>query len=125
YRARDGLGILRDPERTILRRASEPAILMGAGKDRMLGETAVTVAKANAKSRVHRRGYMDYVGVKRYDADGRPFGEVRFVGLFTAEAYDEPASAVPLIREKVAHALASAAAAPGSHNEKRLRNIVE
>src|SRR3546814_7349451 len=44
----------------------------------------------------------------RYGADGRPSGEVRFVGLFTAEAYDQPASAVPLIREKVANVLTRA-----------------
>src|SRR5205814_6094386 len=42
-----------------------------------------------------------------------------------AEAYDEPAAAVPLIREKVAHVLARAGTAPSSHNEKRLKNIVE
>ena len=54
-----------------------------------------------------------------------PRGEVRFVGLFTAEAYDQPAGAVPLIREKVARVLARAGAAPGSYNEKRLKNIVE
>jgi glutamate dehydrogenase len=125
YQAKDGLGILRDPERTVLRRASEPAVLMRAAKDRILREPAVSVAKANAKSRVHRRGYLDYVSVKRYDADGRPFGEVRFVGLFTAEAYDEPAAAVPLVREKVARVLARADATPGSHNEKRLKNILE
>ncbi|MEI4479851.1 hypothetical protein WAC35_28905, partial [Klebsiella pneumoniae] len=88
-------------------------------KDRLVTDPPVTVAKSNVKSRVHRRGYMDYVGVKRYDADGRPVGEVRFVGLFTAEAYDQPASAVPLIREKVARVLERAGAVPGSHNEKR------
>jgi glutamate dehydrogenase len=125
YRATDGLGVLRDPARTVLRRANEPALLAGKAKDRLLHEPAVTVAKANAKSRVHRRGYMDYVGIKRYDPDGQPSGEVRFVGLFTAEAYDEPATAVPLVREKVAHVQARAHAAPGSHNEKRLKNILE
>ncbi len=125
YQAKDGLGVLRDPSRHVLRRANEPAILLADVKHRLLSDPAVTVAKSNVKSRVHRRGYMDYVGVKRYDASGRPIGEVRFVGLFTAEAYDEPASDVPLIREKVAHVLARAESAPGSHNEKRLKNIVE
>ncbi|MDB5496353.1 MAG: NAD-glutamate dehydrogenase [Phenylobacterium sp.] len=125
YQAKDGLGVLRDPHRTVLRRANEPAILLGRVKDRLLTDPALTVAKSNVRSRVHRRGYMDYVGIKRYGADDRPIGEVRFVGLFTAEAYDQPASAVPLIREKVAHVLGRAAMAPGSHNEKRLKNIVE
>jgi glutamate dehydrogenase len=125
YQAKDGLGVLRDPSRTVLRRASEPAILMRHGLARMLGESAVTVAKANMKSRVHRRIYMDYVGVKRYDEQGRPAGEVRFVGLFTSEAYDEPLTAVPLIREKAARVLERAHAIPGGHSEKRLRNILE
>ena len=125
YQPKDGLGVLRDPGRHVLRRANEPAILLADVKDRLLTDPALTVAKSNVKSRVHRRGYMDYVGVKRFDAQGRPIGEVRFVGLFTAEAYDEPASAVPLIREKVANVLHRAETAPGSHNEKRLRNIVE
>jgi glutamate dehydrogenase len=125
YQATGGLGVLRDPARAVLRRANEPAVLMGKAKDRILREPAVTVAKANARSRVHRRSYMDYIGVKRYDAEGRPSGEVRFVGLFTAEAYDEPVSAVPLVREKVAKALARAHAAPGGHNAKRLKNILE
>jgi glutamate dehydrogenase len=125
YQAKDGLGVLRDPTRTVLRRANEPAILLGKVKDRLISDPALTVAKSNVRSRVHRRGYMDYVGIKRYSADDRPIGEVRFVGLFSAEAYDQPASAVPLIREKVASVLARAATVPGSHNEKRLRNIVE
>jgi len=125
YQAKDGLGVLRDPQRTVLRRANEPAIILGKVKDRLLSDPALTVAKSNVRSRVHRRGYMDYVGVKRYGDDGRPLGEVRFVGLFSAEAYDQPASAVPLIREKVANVLRRADATPSSHNEKRLKNIVE
>ncbi len=125
YQPRDGLGVLRDPERTILRRANEPAVLMRQVKDRIVGDPALTIAKSNVKSRVHRRGYMDYVGIKRYGPDGRPSGEVRFVGLFTADAYDQPAVQVPFIREKIARVMARAGAAPGSYNEKRLRNIVE
>ncbi len=125
YQPRDGLGVLRDPTRTVLRRANEPAVLMGQMQDRILSDPALTIAKSNVKSRVHRRGYMDYVGVKRYGEDGHPSGEVRFVGLFTAEAYDQPTSAVPLIREKVMRVMARARAAPGSYNEKRLRNVLE
>ena len=121
----DGLGVLSDPERRVLRRASEPAVLTAA-MQRQLGESdPVTVAKANMRSRVHRRAYMDYVGVKRYDADGKPTGETRFVGLFTAEAYDKMAKEVPLIRRKVANALERAGKTPGSHNHKRLKNILE
>jgi glutamate dehydrogenase len=125
YQPKDGLGVLRDPARTVLRRANEPALLAGQVGERLLTDPPVTVAKSNLRSRVHRRGYMDYVGVKRYGEDGKLHGEVRFVGLFTADAYDEPALAVPLIRAKLAHVLERAGMAPGSYNEKRLKTILE
>jgi len=119
-----GLGVLRSPERTVLRRTSEPAVLSTQIRKRM-ADPSVMVAKSNVRSLVHRRGYMDYVGIKRYGADGKPSGEVRFVGLFTAEAYDKPANEVPLIRAKLQTILARSGALPGSHNEKRLKNIIE
>jgi glutamate dehydrogenase len=120
-----GLGVLADPERTVLRRASEPAVLTRSMKKQLDLSEPVTVAKANIRSRVHRRAYMDYVGVKRFGPDGRPSGETRFVGLFTAEAYDRAASQVPLVRRKLANALSRAGKTAGSHSEKRLRNILE
>jgi glutamate dehydrogenase len=120
---KSGLGVLRDRTRSVLRRESEPAVLSKASR-RYLGEEPLVVAKSNLRSRVHRRGYMDYIGVKRYGADGRPFGEVRFIGLFTAQAYEEPASAVPLLRRKLEQVLARAELGPGSHNEKRLKNVL-
>jgi glutamate dehydrogenase len=123
--AGDGLGVLRDPNRAVLRRSSEPAVLTAQMKRQIDLSEPVTVAKANLRSRVHRRAYMDYVGVKRYGADGKATGETRFVGLFTAEAYDKAAHAVPLLRRKVANALTRAGKTPGSHNEKRLKNILE
>ena len=43
--------------------------------------------KANVKSRVHRRVYLDYIGVKRFDGDGNAVGEFRILGLFTSTAY--------------------------------------
>jgi len=121
----DGLGVLADPDRTVLRRANEPAVLTRQMKRQLDLSDPVTVAKANARSRVHRRAYMDYVGVKRFGADGRPSGETRFVGLFTAEAYDKVASEVPLIRAKVSAALKRGGKIEGSHSHKRLRNILE
>jgi glutamate dehydrogenase len=125
YQPEGSLGVLRDQDRTVLRRGSEPAILSRQVRNHIEVGDPIVVAKSNLRSRVHRRGYMDYVGVRRYGADGKPSGEVRFVGLFTAEAYETPAHDVPLIRRKVAHVLTSAGKDPDSHNGKRLRNILE
>jgi glutamate dehydrogenase len=122
---KDSLGVLRDTTRSVLRRASEPAVLASGLAAYLKDAAPLVVAKSNLRSRVHRRTYMDYIGVKRYDAEGRAYGEIRFVGLFTAEAYDEPAHSLPLIRRKIDNVLRRAGENPSAHNEKRLRNIVE
>ncbi|MDB5472120.1 MAG: NAD-glutamate dehydrogenase [Caulobacter sp.] len=125
YQPEGSLGVLRDQTRAVLRRASEPAILSQQVRRHLETGPALTVAKSNLRSNVHRRAYMDYVGVKRYGADGLPSGEVRFVGLFTSDAYETPANEVPLIRRKIRLALDHASVVPGSHNDKRLRHIIE
>ena len=120
-----GLGVLRDAKRSVLRKASEPAILAEDPDAYLAGAPALTVGKSNARSRVHRRAHMDYVGVRRYAPDGRPSGEVRFVGLFTAEAYEEPARTLPLLRRKIEQVLVRAGRFPSGYAERRLRHIVE
>ena len=119
------LGILRDPARTVLRRDNEPAVLASTLRQVMDAAEPLVVAKANTVSRVHRRVHLDYVGVKRFGAAGRPVGEVRFVGLFTAEAYNEPAPKVPLVRHKIASVVRRAGKAPSSHDMRRLNNVLE
>jgi glutamate dehydrogenase len=61
-----GLGILRDPEVKILRRGAELVVMTPEIREFMREPTVLIVAKANVKSRVHRRVHMDYVGVKLY-----------------------------------------------------------
>ncbi|GGE43222.1 glutamate dehydrogenase [Marinicauda pacifica] len=120
-----GRGVLRDPDVHVLRKSAEPSHISEAVESFLRAPSPVIVAKANLKSRVHRRVYMDYIGVKRYREDGVVLGETRFVGLFTAEAYDQMARDVPLIRRKVRRVLEKAAKTPGSHSAKKLQNIVE
>lgn len=119
------LGILRDPLRSVLRRNSEPTILTDKVVAYLEEKTPIVVAKSNLRSRIHRRGIMDYIGIKRFDENGALLGEDRFVGLFTAEAYDRMVRDVPLLRRKVEAVIARAGFATGSHNDKRIRNIVE
>ncbi len=120
-----GLGLLRDDDANVLRRGSEPSMLAPAIQEFLNEPTPLIVAKSNMRSRVHRRIYMDYIGVKHWREDGQVTGETRFVGLFTAEAYDRMARDVPLIRRKVRRVLMRAQRGPGTHNAKKLQNIVE
>ncbi|MDX2235556.1 MAG: NAD-glutamate dehydrogenase [Hyphomonadaceae bacterium] len=120
-----GLGLLRDPERYVLRRGQEPSMITPEIQRFLQEPTPIVVSKSNLVSRVHRRVYADYVGMKRYDARGDVVGETRFVGLFTAEAYNSSIRDVPLLRRKTARVLERAGKDEASHNGKALRNIVE
>src|SRR5919109_1209694 len=85
----------------------------------------LNLTKANSRATVHRPSYLDYVGVKSIDADGRVVGEHRFLGLYTHTAYHASPSEIPVLRRKVDAVLARAAFPPGSHNEKALIEILE
>ena len=83
------------------------------------------VTKANARSTVHRPGYIDYVGVKRYGPGGEVIGEHRFLGLFTSTTYSARVTEIPLLRGKVRHVSERAGLAPASHLGKALAHILE
>ncbi|WP_274559137.1 NAD-glutamate dehydrogenase [Streptomyces spiramyceticus] len=85
----------------------------------------LVLTKANSRSTVHRPSYLDYVGVKRFDADGNVIGERRFLGLFSSAAYTESVRRVPVIRRKVAEVLDSAGFSPNSHDGRDLLQILE
>ena len=125
YQPEDSLGVLRDANRMVLRRTNEPAVLSAALRENLKRATPLVIAKSNLMSRIHRRVYMDYVGVRRYGADGMAEGEIRFVGLFTSEAYDAPSGEIPLVRRKVEDVLVLAGKTVGGHSDRRLRNILE
>ncbi|MEO7390694.1 MAG: NAD-glutamate dehydrogenase [Ramlibacter sp.] len=85
----------------------------------------LVVTKANTRSTVHRAGYTDYIGVKRYNAKGEVIGEHRFIGLFTSTAYSARVAETPLLRGKV-EAIARRAGLPqGGHLAKALHHILE
>jgi glutamate dehydrogenase len=114
------LGVLRDKPRSVLRQSNEPSNIT-SNFETFLGEKEpVTVAKANLFSRVHRHVRMDYISVKHYTLDGKIRGETRFVGLFTADAYERSPKYVPLIRHKIQKVIDRYGADPNSHNGKRL-----
>lgn len=95
----------------IRRKAMEPQLLV--------------VTKSNSRSRVHRPSHMDYVGVKRFDADGKVIGEHRFLGLYTSVAYNRVPRDIPLLRDKVRRVMERAGFPGNSHAAKALINILD
>jgi glutamate dehydrogenase len=121
----NSLGVLRAPEMRVLRRGTElleftPEILAFLKEPKPL-----IVAKANVRSLVHRRVYLDYVGVKRFSQSGQLIGEYRIVGLFTSSAYTRPARTIPYLRRKLAAVERRAGFDSKGHSGKALANVLE
>ncbi|MDH3412849.1 MAG: NAD-glutamate dehydrogenase [Gammaproteobacteria bacterium] len=83
------------------------------------------ITKGNSRSTVHRPGYLDYIGVKRFNDKGVPIGERRFIGLYTSAAYNRSPRSIPLLSDKVQRIIAKAGYPENSHDGKALMNILE
>ena len=83
------------------------------------------LTKANHRSPVHRPGYMDYIGIKRIDDNGKVVGERRFIGLYTSAAYNRVPRDIPLLSGKVQRLLDRAGYPPNSHAAKAIMNILD
>ena len=123
-----GHGILRaaaDPEAEAQAVASGFAALPPELRAQARRLELLVVTKSTSRSTVHRPGYLDYIAVKRFGADGQVCGEERFLGLFTSTAYSASPTEIPLLRKKVATVIERAGLARGSHADKALTNILE
>ena len=118
-----GLGILRGAERSVAPRSVKT---MAARHMPQSGASdAIILTKTNARSSVHRPGYMDYIGVLGFDGDGVAVTEQRFLGLYTSSAYAQPPWQVPLVRRKYEAVMTRAGLRRDSHSGKSLRHIIE
>jgi len=118
-----GLGILR--ERGGTTRSTSFATLPPETRARARDPRILVLSKANTRATVHRPGYLDYVGVKRFDAAGRVTGERRLLGLYTHNVYTANLESIPVVRRKVAEVRARAGFLPASHSGKALASILE
>ncbi|MFF0330954.1 NAD-glutamate dehydrogenase [Streptomyces fimicarius] len=124
-----GLGILRsDPQHS-----EDEAHPVSPSFDRLPADARakarehklLVLTKANSRATVHRPSYLDYVGVKKFDAKGNVVGERRFLGLFSSAAYTESVRRVPVIRRKVAEVVEGAGFSYNSHDGRDLLQILE
>ena len=118
-------GILSDPEMRVLRRGPNPVVSTPEIIGFLESPKLLLVTKANTTSTVHRRAYMDYIGVKRFGENGEVVGELRIVGLFTFTAYTQSAVRIPLLRAKIADVTRRFGYEPKSHAGRMLQNILE
>ena len=117
-----GLGILRESAGA---KRSKGSSLTPRARALAQEPHPLVLTKANSRSTVHRRAYLDYVGVKRFSSDGDVVGERRFLGLYTTAAYRAVVSEIPVVRRKVDAVVARAGFPPASHAEKALVEILD
>ncbi|CDX52296.1 NAD-specific glutamate dehydrogenase [Mesorhizobium plurifarium] len=120
-----GMGILSDPDVLVLRRGTEAVTTTPEIRAFLHGPEPLIVTKANAKSSVHRRIYLDYIGVKTYTSKGALAGELRIVGLFTSTAYTRSVMKIPYLRSKAETIIAKSGFNPNDHSGKALINVLE
>ena len=117
-----GLGILREFDDIV---TSRPLTSLAEEARRTRQESPLIITKTNARSTVHRVGYLDYIGVLKFDSRSRTVGERRFLGLFTSSAYALSVMDTPLIRDRAQQVLDNSGLHPGSHAWKSMMHIFE
>ncbi|WP_434339558.1 NAD-glutamate dehydrogenase [Motilimonas cestriensis] len=88
-------------------------------------EELLILTKTNVKSRVHRPAYIDHIGIKQFNKQGRVVGEHRFIGLYASSLYNSSATQIPMVRHKVESIMAKSGLIKGSHAYKALVNVLE
>src|SRR5215472_15945337 len=120
-----GLGLLRTSDMGSMQQWNEPLTVTPEIRAALQQPALLIVTKSSARSRVHRRVNLDYVGIKRFDPAGKLAGEHRFCGLFTSTAYTQAARGIPYLRRKVERIIRRAGFDPASHSGKALVNVLE
>ncbi|HRQ65061.1 MAG TPA: NAD-glutamate dehydrogenase [Xanthomonadaceae bacterium] len=118
-----GLGILRSEDRRSPPRSL--STLAAHGMQQSGSVDALILTKTNARATVHRPGYMDYIGILRFDESGRAIGEQRFIGLYSSAAYNRRPWEIPLVRQRFAAVMQRSGLTTDGHGGKALKHILE
>ncbi len=121
--AGSGLGLLRERMAPAISRSF--AELPAEVKRLALDPYPLIVTKSSSRSTVHRPGYLDYIGVKRFGDKAEVIGEHRFLGLYASSAYQSDPKAIPLLRHKIDRVIACSGLLPGSHSGRALLYILD
>src|SRR5690606_6646241 len=78
-------------------------------------QEVLILTKTNARASVHRPGYMDYIGVLEFDAEGRAVRERRFLGLYTSSAYSRRPWDIPVVRQRYEYVMSESGLPLNSH----------
>jgi len=113
-----GLGILRDSIATI---PEEQIIPMNEDAYKVINtKQPLMITKATSKATVHRPVFMDYIGIKQYNEQGKVVGEKRFLGLYSSTAYSCSLNEIPMVAAKIRRLQEQFAFKHNSHRARAL-----
>ncbi len=116
-----GLGILRNERRE----SASFNRLPPRSRARAREKTVLVITKANSRSTVHRTSYLDYIGIKTFDASGEVVGERRFLGLLASSAYTGSITRIPILDRKVDAVISGLGYDADSHAAKEILDLLE
>ena len=93
-------------------------------KKLLTGTRVLMLSKSSRVSPIHRSVYMDFLGIHKFDNNGKLIGEYRFVGLLTSQAYQLTVSNIPLLREKANKIMAMTSIPRHGHAYHKMTHII-
>lgn len=118
-----GFGIFRSPYEEL-----KPEVLNCSFEevgDSVANPFVIEILKSRYRSRIHRIANAERIRVQKISADGKVFGEFRFIGLFSSSVYNQNPTRIPLVRDKIAQVVAESGYFKGSHSYKNLISTLE
>jgi len=83
------------------------------------------ITKARSLSLVHRRAWLDVIGVKLFDESGQICGQLWLVGLFASTAYTDSVLRIPVLAPKVEAVIRNLGFNPQGHSGRMLVDELE
>jgi len=90
----------------------------------LLQPVLLAFSQSGTRSRVHRPAYPDYIGIRRFDAEGNVVGEHGFFGLYTARVYQERPERIPMVRRKITAIIERSGLDPTGFDGKVLNQVL-
>ena len=117
-----GLGLLRSGSEDSL---SESFSQLPKELKKLLTEPRVLMlSKSSHVSPIHHSVYMDFLGIHKFDNNGKLIGEYRFIGLLTSQAYQLTVNNIPLLREKANKIMAMTVLPKDGHAYHKMKNVI-
>ncbi len=117
-----GLGLLRGGSEDTLSKSFDE--LPGNLKELLTEPRVLMLSKSSRVSPVHRPVYMDFLGIHKFDDNGKLIGEYRFIGLFTPQAYQLSVQQIPLLREKASKIMEMADLPRDGHAYHKMMHVI-